>query len=574
MAPSPTSRTRVTSLLTRVRSRPPALRHAALLAAAVSAPAAATDWLQFGFDASHSGVNAEETALTPASVAQLTLRYSTVLPGLAEGAPVLLANVATPAGTADVLYVTINDGTLVALDAASGAVLWSRYPAGTNACVAAVSPCRTYSSPALDPDRQFVYGYALDGYVHKYAVGDGSEVVDGGWPQLASAKPDVEAQSSALAFATTQNGATYLYATFAGAPWLADFSGYDYQGHLTAINLSTGTQVTFNVACSDAGSVHFVKNDPNPPVSTEPDCLQQWFTNDGNTLADGDGGIWGRGGVTYDPANDRIYASTGNGLFSANNAGHDWSDSVLALPAAMDAALTAPLDSYTPVNYQNMMYYDTDLGATSVTLVPAPAGSAKAHIGVQAGKDSYLRIIDLDDMSGMGAPGYTGGELFIGSVPQGNMVIAQPLVWTNPDSGAVMLIVASNFGISASEVIADAANGNLPALRQSGAPNWLDAGVPVPGSATSTGGTSPVLANGVLYYAGGSGVRALDPATGSVLWSDASMGVADATTKSSFHKQSVIVVNGRLYVADDHGTLWVYELPAAPDDVIFADGFE
>ena len=51
------------------------------------------------------------------------------------------------------------------------------------------------------------------------------------------------------------------------------------------------------------------------------------------------------------------------------------------------------------------------------------------------------------------------------------------------------------------------------------------------------------------------------------------MGVANAQTKSSFHKQSVIVVNGRLYVADDHATLWVYALPAA-DDTVFANGFE
>ena len=546
------------------------MRVLALTIAAVAMPATAADWLQFGFDASHSGVNTAETALGPANVAQLSLRYSIQLAGKPEGAPVLLSGVNTPAGIRDVLYVTFNNGTLAALDAATGAPLWSQYPADTPACATAAAPCTTSSSPALDPGRQYVYGYALDGFVHKYNVGDGSEITTGGWPQLVSAKPDVEAQSGALAFATTRNGSTYLYATFAGAPWLPDFSGYDYQGHVTAINLGSGAQVTFNVTCSDQGSVHFVKNDPNPPVSATPDCVQQWFTNNGITEADRDGGIWGRGGVTYDPLDDRIYVSTGNGIFDANNGGHDWSDSVLALPAALDQALTAPLDSFTPIDYERMMYYDYDLGATGVTLLPAPAGSAKTHIGVQAGKDSNLRILDLDNMNGSGVPGATGGELSIGSVAQGNMALTQPLVWTNPASGAIMLIVANNFGISATELMVDAANGNLPTLRRSGPPNWINPGVSVPGSATTTGGTSPVLANGVLYYTGGSGVIALDPASGATLWSDTSMGTANSTTPSSFHKQSPIVVNGRVYAIDNHRTLWVYQR----GDAIFANGFE
>jgi len=535
----------------------------------IAMPAEAADWLQFGFDASHRGVNPFETQITPANVNQLQLLYSATLPGPVEGAPVLLTSVTTPSGTRDVLYLTMDDGTLIALDAATGTLLWSRYPADTHACATQAYPCFTTSSPALDPNRLFVYSYALDGYVHKYHVGDGSEVIGGGWPELASAKPDVEAESSALSFATAWNGTTYLYATFAGAPWLPDFSGYDYQGHVTAINLTSGAQITFNVACSDLGSVDVVKNDPNPPVSVMPDCAQQWFTNGSDTRADGDGGIWGRGGVTYDPTNDRIYVSTGNGLYDANNGGHNWSDSVLALPASLDNARIAPYSNYTPSNYQNMMYYDVDLGATSVTLVPAPSGSVRTHLGVQAGKDSYLRLIDLDSMSG--PLGNTGGELFVDSVAQGYMIIAQPLVWTNPATGAVMLIVANHFGISATQVFANPANGNLPELRHSGPPNWVHTGTPVPGSATTAGGTSPVLANGVLYYAGSGGVLALDPASGATLWSDASMGAANATTKTSFHKQSLIVVNGRIYAPDDHGKLWVYQ---GTGDTIFSNGFE
>jgi hypothetical protein len=537
-------------------------------------PAAATDWLQFGFDAAHSGRNPAEKLLTRQNVQSLRPLYSTTLPGTAEGAPVYLANVATPGGTKDMLYLTLNNGTLLALDAASGAVLWSKFASDTQPCAIdndGDKLCVTATSPALDPNRQFVYNYAVDGYAHKYRVGDGVEITGGGWPQLVSLKPDVEQVSSALSFATAHNGTTYLYVTTSGASWLPEDSG-DYQGHVTAINLSTGTQVTFNMACSDQGSVHFVKNDPNPPVGALPDCLQQMMTTpppNPVTSPTGDGGIWGRAGVVYDDANDEIYVTTGNGIFGfdSNNGGHNWSDSIVALPAALDAPRTLPLDSYTPTEFLRLMYYDTDLGSTSVVLAPAPPGSSKAHIGIQSGKDGALRIVDLDNMSGAAArgPGNTGGELFAGNVPQTNEVKTQPLIWTDPGSGISYAIVVNNFGIASIPLGIDAAHGNKPALM---ATQWMLTGSSSP-SSTTAGGTSPVVANGVLYYAGGSGVRALNPVTGAVLWTDTSMGTANATTRSSFHKQSVIVVNNRVYVADNAGKLWAYQ-----GDEIFPDGFE
>ena len=550
--------------------RPVVFAASAAIACIIQA-ADAADWLQFGFDPAHSGRNPDETQLGAANVSNLRLRYSVALPGTAPGAPVLLGSVPLAGGVRDVLYLTLENGTLLALDAATGATLWSRYPASSNACAlpTADDQCTTASSPAIDPNRQFVYGYALDGFVHKYTVADGTEITTGGWPQLATLKPELEQVSSALAIATARNGNSYLYVVHSGPAWLPDDSG-DYQGHVTAINLGTGTQVVFNAVCSDAGNVHFVKNDPNPPITQTPDCPQQQMNapNDPGPMPTGDAGIWGRAGVTYDAGTDRIFLSTGNGVYDANNGGHNWSDSVIALPAALDAAMTQPADSYTPVNYVNLMYYDLDLGSTSITIVPAPPGSMLPNIGAQSGKDGNVRLLDLNDLSGMRQPGYTGGELYVGSVPQGNEVKTQPLVWIDPNNGLSMLIIVNAFGVSASQVTTNAQR-HFPALIQSGSPNWINTGTQVYGSATSAGGTSPVLVDGVLYYAGSSGVTALDPRTGATLWNDASMGAADATTPSSFRKQSVIVANNRLFIADNHGTLWVYQ-----GDAVFANGFE
>jgi outer membrane protein assembly factor BamB len=66
------------------------------------------------------------------------------------------------------------------------------------------------------------------------------------------------------------------------------------------------------------------------------------------------------------------------------------------------------------------------------------------------------------------------------------------------------------------------------------------------------GGTSPILANGVIYYAGGSTIYALDPLNGQMLWS--------ATLGGGIHWESPIVANGVLYITDEGGNLSAFAL--------------
>jgi len=60
------------------------------------------------------------------------------------------------------------------------------------------------------------------------------------------------------------------------------------------------------------------------------------------------------------------------------------------------------------------------LGSTAPAILPTPANSVVRHLAVQGGKDALLRLINLDNLSGQGAPGHTDGEISqpIG-VPQG-----------------------------------------------------------------------------------------------------------------------------------------------------------
>lgn len=471
-------------------------RATAVLCALVATDAFAVDWLQWGYDPGHSGNNPDETTIDASNVSQLTRTYQITMSAQANVAPVFASAIETPSGTKDLLFVTAQNGRLTAFDANTGDVVWSADTSGT-------SP--TESSPAIDPNRQFVYSYGIDGKVHKYQIGNGAENIGDGWPQIATLKPNVEKGASAISWGIS-GGTTYLYAVTNG--YVGD--GGDYQGHLTTINLSTNEQKVFNSLCSDI-TVHLGNND----------CSER------------QSGIWGRPGAVYDSVTDRVYITTANGLFDANVGGLNWGDSVLALnPDGTGMGAGFPLDSYTPTTYDQLDSQDIDLGSASLTILPMPADSLYQHVGVETGKDSKLHLINLDDMSGTGAPGSVGGEIEVIPVPVSEFWMkTNTSAWVDTQGdGATWVFIGNGSGVSGLKVVVDPTDSNKPKLQ----PTWQ-----VNGSATST-----TTANGVLYHiggcSGGNCVIARDPRTGSVLWTSATIG--------NVKWQSPIVVNGAVYV--------------------------
>jgi outer membrane protein assembly factor BamB len=501
----------------------------------LSMSAQAADWLQFGYDQAHSGYNAQETGYPVASAS--TARWSVSIHAKGSGttissnaAPVFLSDVVTSAGTKDVVYVVTNNGTLVAFAADTGTVLWSQQPS-TNQVHEG-----TTGSPAIDPNKQFVYAYAHDGFVHKYKVGDGTEITGGGWPELSTKKTDAEKGAAAIAFSTPTGGVNYLYHVTNGYGG----DGGDYQGHITAINLTTGAQNVFNVMCSNLLNIHFVE-DGTPRVD---DCNLNPPPNRDGQMA----GIWGRPGTIYDAATNRIYIASANGLFDANITGdHEWGDSVLALhPDGTGSGMGMPVDSYTPSNYGALYGGDTDLGSTAPAILPA----GTHHLAIQSGKDSCVRLIDLDDMSGQGGPGHAGGEINAakscdtgGDAIGGGVVFPQPAVWVNPADQSTWAYVSNDSKIVAYKLDV---SGATPSLSK----QW-----------TGSGGTSAVISNGTLFYVSGSGaLRGLNAVSGSQVWS---------ATVGGIKWQSPIVVNGHIYVTDNNGKLWSFAL-----DGIFAAKFD
>jgi hypothetical protein len=117
----------------------------------------------------------------------------------------------------------------------------------------------------------------LERYLSGSRVGDGQEVKEAGWPELTSLTPWDEKGSSNLSIVTDRRGVTRLYVAHAGYPG----DRGDYQGHLTVIDLGSGSQVVFNASCTDQ-AVHFRS------LPQGPGCLRVQTE------------IWARGGVVYD----------------------------------------------------------------------------------------------------------------------------------------------------------------------------------------------------------------------------------------------------------------------------------
>jgi hypothetical protein len=465
-----------------------------------AATASKYDWLQFDMDEEKSGDNTLESTINLSNVGNLKPLFTVALPSSPDGAPVLLTNVNTASGVKDLVFVTTERGHLIAMDANTGAQVWSRF--------FNVGSGLTNSAPAIDPNRKYIYTAGVeDGKVHKVNVADGTEVIGGGWPEQIG--PAGIKASSELAIATAKDGTSYLYASQAYG-----------KGHETVIDLATGSEHVFNTVCANRPDILF--NAPGNPTN----C----------TLSGAE--PWSRAGAVYDPALDETFVTTGT--YTQFQAGIDWVQSLLALPPDGHTVLKNgggyPLDSYTPTDWQASVAGDADIGSTNITILPTNPKSKYPNVGVSGGKDAKLRLYNLANLSGKGGPGNLGGELSIINAPQGGLVRSKGASWVNPADGSIWVFIPGDNGIAGMQYVVDSA-GN-PSLQT----RWV---------LKNGWTTSAIVANGVLFAAVGGGehtattathtMQAINPTTGAVVWS-APIG--------QFHWASPIVANGVLYMPD------------------------
>ncbi|GAC1433617.1 MAG: hypothetical protein PVS3B3_29590 [Ktedonobacteraceae bacterium] len=458
-------------------------------------------WPAFNGGGDRNGINTSEGFISAQTVGRLGRLWQTSLPATADSSPVYAAHVATARGFKNLLFLTTRAGSLQALDVANGQIVWHKETSGPNI---------TTSSPAIDPSWKYVYSYGVDGKVHRYSAGTGAETINSTWPATMTLMPNDEKGSAAL---NIGNG--YLYMTMSGY----NGDGGHYNGHAVAINLATGRKTVFNVLCS---TIHELLNN-NP--------------GDRNYCASIRAGVWARGGVVIDSQDGYVYITSGNGRYNANAGGNDYGDTVVKL----SSDLTRIVDSYTPSNYSSLAANDQDLGSDAPTILPTQSRSRTPYLIVQGGKDNTLRLLNRKNLSNQAHPGPNriGGELQSVHLPQGCDIDTQMTAWQGPGN-QTWVFVANDCGLSAFTVVTDAQGRTSLQLAYT----------------NGNSGSSPLVANNVLYIQGKNGVNAMSPTTGAVLWNSNRTGAG----VGSLHWQSPIVVNGQLYVPDNNGNVSAFGL--------------
>jgi outer membrane protein assembly factor BamB len=232
-----------------------------------------------------------------------------------------------------------------------------------------------------------------------------------------------------------------------------------------------------------------------------------------SSCAASDSAIWARSGVAVDPASGDLLFATGNAPWDGRL---NWGDSLLVL----DPTASRLLRHWTPTDEASLNDRDADLGSTG------PALLAGGYVA-QSGKDGKLRLLQLSKLPGVSAE--KGGELQTVPTPGGAGLFSAPAVWRG-----TWLFVADDGGLDA----------------------WqLKSGRLVKAWSASSGGTSPVVARGLLYVARNGGLDVYV----------ASSGKRVATLPfGTVHWQSPIVADGRVAVAEgsanDHLTTGILDI--------------
>jgi len=437
------------------------------------------DWTRFGYDAARHNAGPAKTGITSANVGKLR-RQRVTLDGTVDASPIYLRGVKIHGASRDAFFVTTSYGRTIAVDAASGSILWRFTPSSYFSLAGTYRI--TNSTPVTDSNRKFIYAASPDGRVHKLSVASGAEAR--GWPVRVTLLPQREKLGTSL--------------NYARGLVLIGTGGYvgdqpPYQGHVVAINASTGRIAhVWNSLCSN---VHRLLNPSG--------------------CAHSDSAIWARSGVVVVPGSGHLLVATGNGAFDGKR---NWGDSALMLTSNASGLL----HNWTPRNQASLESSDVDLGSTAPALIGGYA--------VQGGKDGKLRLLNLSHLGGR--LGATGGELQTVTAPGGAEVFTAPAV-----SGK-RLFVATDSGLDCYIL----SGGRLHL-------SWH----------RSRGGTSPVVAGGLLYAYNGS-LNVYAPSTGKLL--------ASFNTGGSAHWSSPIVTDGRVAVpegnANDHrttGVLDIFRLP-------------
>jgi hypothetical protein len=420
------------------------------------------------------------------------------------------------AAPAELIVATEND-TVLAIDARSGATLWTRslgrpVPLDSLPC-GNIDPLGITGTPAIDPQTQAVYLDAMVGEPSGphhliFALSLKNGAILPGWPVDVGAALAARGQRF-NAPDQNQRGALAILDGRVYVPYGGHFGDCgDYRGWVVGVSLGN----------------------PRDVVS--------WVTR-----ASG-GGIWAPGGIASDGRS--LFFATGN-TFGARQ----WSDGEAVFRLPPDLARSAqPQDYFAPADWRALDAGDSDLGGTNPLLFNVPTASgAQQPLVLALGKDARAYLLDRDNLGGI------GGSLV------GETVSTDPIRTASADYPAMNGVFVAFQGPGAhcptprygdTLTVLKIGAGSPPALATAWCAAFPGRGSPV---VTTTDGHS----NPIVWMLGADGddrLHGYRGDTGAVLFDGG--GPGDAMT-GLHHFQDLIAAGGRLYVgADDRLYAFAY----------------
>ena len=430
-------------------------------------PSPAADWPRYGGgDLVTNHVPATAAAgISSDTVEDLETRWSVNVGGRFVASPLYAEDVPFGNGREDAIFVATNAGTVAALRAVDGSVLWKRQVSAATLIPACNITYGISSTPVLDRARGRLYVIGSDGLLHALRLATGQEV-GGNWPFRIVQLTGAEYVWSGL---TLRGSRLYVpVASFCDKP---DLDGYNADGRLVAVDVL----------------------DPRIVASLD-------ITEGPNNMA----GIWGYAGVTIDPDTGHLWTATGNGFVFDPECGGclvetaGYAEAVLELDADLNVvAWNRPEDV--------AVVEDSGFGAAPLLFQPSgcpPLAAANA-------KNGKTYIWNRGDLA--------AGPLWSARVGPGELgasFLAQPSY--SPELGMFFISAARDYDEQGTIRTFDAVVGFKvgPRCELPERPTWT---APSVGRGPKS---PPLIVDDVVFVPGGfdRNAFALDAQTGRVLW--------------------------------------------------------
>src|SRR5246500_2979371 len=371
-----------------------------------ASPILAVDVLTFHNNNARTGLNDQETILTPANVNQgsFGLLFNFSVDGKVDAQPLYISSVPIHgAGRKNIVIVATEHDSVYAFDADAGNLYWhvsllvrNEVPSDNRICDQVTPEIGITSTPVIiresgNPGTIYLVamskanakkGSVYHQRLHALSVTDGSEL----------AGSPVEVEASFPGKGPGNNGSGHVIfdpANYKERAALLLHNNIVYTAWASHCDIAPYTGWIIGYHVNSLARVRVLNVDPNGKPNSP-------------FLPDGSGNsFWGSGAGLSVDHNGYLYGLTANGPFgepAANSLPQngDYGDTFLKLTAQT----LSVVDYFTPYNQAQEAANDTDLGSGGTLILPnmTTASGELVHLAVGAGKDGSIYVVNRNRM--------------------------------------------------------------------------------------------------------------------------------------------------------------------------------